>query len=374
MSAPAGTISIPRLVLKGLLLFLLVNFLLPALNPLPALGKITLYNGLFPGRARLPYGEVPDKAYNLSLFSLEAMFASHEISAPKPEGEYRVVLIGDSSVWGFLLRPEDALDEQLNRAGMQIADGRRMHFYNLGYPTMSLAKDLLLLEGALDFEPDLVVWLVTLESMPLDSQLDSPIVQHNLQAMQPLIERYGLPFSPDDPAFVQPSLLDRTLVGQRRALADVLRLQVYGVMWAATGIDQFYPDVYDPPQGDLPADESFHGLQPPTLHAGDLALQILEAGMQMAGDVPVLFVNEPMYISQGENSHIRYNFFYPRWAYDQYRTLLQQECQANGWSCLDLWDLVPPAEFTNSAIHLTPVGEEMLAGQLQEWLKTQIED
>jgi hypothetical protein len=238
---------------------------------------------------------------------------------------------------------------------------------------MSLAKDLLLLDRALAYQPDLIIWLVTLESMPLEKQLESPIVQHNPQAMQPLIESYALPFSPEDANFVRPSLLDRTLLGQRRALADLLRLQFYGVLWAATGIDQFYTGSYDPPQEDFSADQSFHSLQPPTLHPSDLALDVLAAGAQMAGSVPIFFVNEPMYISRGENSDIRYNFFYPRWAYDQYRELLQQMCQSNGWTCLDVWDLVPPAEYTNSAIHLTPAGEEMLADRLSDWLKTEIE-
>ena len=61
---------------------------------MPALGRISLTTRCFPGRVRLPYGEDPQADYNLSLFNLEAMFASHEVSArPKPD-EFRVVLIG----------------------------------------------------------------------------------------------------------------------------------------------------------------------------------------------------------------------------------------------------------------------------------------
>ncbi|HEX9091255.1 MAG TPA: hypothetical protein VF831_07185, partial [Anaerolineales bacterium] len=46
-----------RVILKGLLLFLLLNFLFIPLNPLPALGRVSAYNLIFPGRLRLPYGE-----------------------------------------------------------------------------------------------------------------------------------------------------------------------------------------------------------------------------------------------------------------------------------------------------------------------------
>jgi hypothetical protein len=114
---------------------------------------------------------------------------------------------------------------------------------------------------------------------------------------------------------------------------------------------------------DLPADEVFHDLVSP-LHSEDLAFDILRSGIQMAGDVPVVIVNEPMFISQGENSQIRYNFFYPRWAYDEYRQLISQEAARQGWKYVDLWDTIPASEFTNTAIHLTPYGSSLLAERI----------
>ena len=39
---------------------------------------------------------------------------------------------------------------------------------------------------------------------------------------------------PDDRRFVEPGFLERTIAGQRRALADLIRLQLYGFSWAAT--------------------------------------------------------------------------------------------------------------------------------------------
>ena len=44
---------------------------------------------IFPGRPRLPFGENPDKAYNFSLYSLDAMLASHEINARQPASAAR---------------------------------------------------------------------------------------------------------------------------------------------------------------------------------------------------------------------------------------------------------------------------------------------
>jgi hypothetical protein len=85
---------------------------------------------------------------------------------------------------------------------------------------------------------------------------------------------------------------------------------------------------------------------------------------QLAGNTPLIIVNEPIYISNGKNSDIRYNFFYPRWAYDEYRVLMQQQAQVQGWRYVDLWDAVPSSEFTNSAVHLSPAGSKLLAQKL----------
>ncbi len=74
-------------------------------------------------------------------------------------------------------------------AGWQHSSGKQVRVYNLGYPTMSLTKDLLMLSCALRYQPDLIIWLVTLESFPVSKQLASPIVQHNPVAVRDLIAR-----------------------------------------------------------------------------------------------------------------------------------------------------------------------------------------
>jgi hypothetical protein len=359
--------SLKRVIIKGVILFLVINFLFAPLSPLSIIGQMSAYNIIFPGRVRLPYGENPDQAYNLSLYNLDAMFASHELAArEKPAGEYRVLLMGDSSVWGYLLKPEDTLSADLNAANLKTSDGRSVRIYNLGYPTLSLTKDFLLLSVAMHYQPDLIIWLVTLESFPVAKQLDSPIVQNNSTIMRYLMAKYVINLDPHDPRFVTHNFLESTLVGERRALADILRLQIYGVMWSATGIDQYYPASYEPPQADLPSDATFHDMQPPVLPTEDLSMNILSTARMMSGNVPILFVNEPIYISHGKNSDIRYNFFYPKWAYDQYRQAFAETCQQESWQCLDEWNLIPPNEFTNSAIHMTPLGTKILATQIEQ--------
>ena len=347
-----------NIILKGFLLFIIINLLFALLQP--GIGRLSAYNVIFPGRERLPFGENSAKAYNLSLFDLDAMFASHEISGDeKQANEFRVILIGDSSVWGTLLKPEETLAGQLNSAKIS-ACGKNVRVYNLGYPTISLTKDVLLLSYAMEYQPDLIIWLTTLEAFPLEKQVASPLVANNEESLLRLPSRSGLKVDPNDPAFNQDSFWGSTIIGKQRALADVFRLQIYGVMWAATGIDQVYPTDYSKAQTNLEADQKFHEFEPPVLDKNSLAFNTLETGISIAGDTPVILVNEPMLISAGENSDIRYNFFYPRWAYDQYRSMMSE----NNWDYVDLWDAISANEFTNSAIHLTPLGESQLAEKL----------
>jgi hypothetical protein len=350
-----------RVLIKALLLFLLLNLLLGAWVD-PHFGRISAYNGLFPGRPRFPFGETPREAYNFSLFDLDAMFASHEIAAQRPPAasqpgsEYRVILIGDSSVWGTLLRPEETLAGQLNAFHLAAADGRLIRFYNLGYPTISLTKDLALLDRAMIYQPDLVIWLTTLEAFTRDKQLSVPLLQNNPATAADLLARYKL----DLPgSLVRPSFFERTLIGRRKNLADLLRLQFYGISWAATGVDQAYPTDYPRAQIDQQADPTFHGKS--ELLPADLAFEVLAAGQTAAAKAPILLINEPIMVSTGANSAVRYNFYYPRHVYDQYRAYLSTQVKELGMDYIDAWDLVPQSDFTNSAIHLNPSATARLA-------------
>ena len=363
-----------NVLVKGILLFLIVNFAVALIPVGNNLGRISLYNLLWPGRVRLPFGENPKEAYNLSVYDLNLMFASHEINAgPKPEDEFRIILIGDSATWGTLLQPADTLGGLINADGLTTCDGKTVRAYNLAYPSMSLTKDLMILEKAMAYDPDLIVWPVTLQSFPNKVQIETPLVANNPQLAQPLIDRFGLSLSDYTDQFVKGNFWDLTLVGRRRTVFDALQLQFYGMMWASTGIDQTYPTDYTPAQRDFEAgDDTFMGWVPGSLRLDWLSTDVLNAGTILAGDVPVLVVNEPILVSTGVNSDVRYNFFYPRWAYDQYRLMLAERSVYAGWDYVDLWDFVPEDQFTNSAVHLTPEGSQIYYEALKPTLEGMI--
>jgi hypothetical protein len=362
-----------RVVGKALVLLILLNLIFAALYPMEALGQLSLYSWLLPGRERLPYGENSALSYNLSLYNVPAMMASHIAQRPKTEDEYRVLLIGDSASWGWFLDNDDTLAGQLNALDLRREDGKRVVVYNLAYPVMSLTKDLMFLDAARGYDADLILWPVTLESFPREKQLFAPVVQQNPERVRPLIETYDLGLDTADVRFVDPTFLEKTAVGQRRNLADLIRLQLYGFSWAATGIDQYIPGEITLRRSDFEPDVSWQTFpEPVTFTEEDLAWEVLDAGRALAGETPVLLVNEPMYISSGSNSDLRYNSFYPRWAYDQYRQLLGEKAQQEEWLYLDLWDRIAPQEFTDTPVHLTPQGSRQLAELLaEEILKVQ---
>ncbi len=361
---------IGRVFLKAAILFLLLNLVFAACRPLEAIGELSLYNIAFPGRLRLPYGEIPDEDYNLTLNNLPAMLASHELARPRTPDEYRVLLLGDSAAWGWFLNNPDTLAGQLNARNLRAADGRCIVVYNLGYPVMSLAKDLFLLDAALKrTDADLILWPVTLQSFARGRQLEHPLLHENAAAVRELIAHYDLDLDPADPRFVDRSFLQETIVARRRDVADWLWLQTFGLAWAATGRDQAIPDDIPRLASDLEADESWLDISAPRpLSEDDLAFDVLRAGLARAGDIPVLLINEPAYASKGANSDIRYNSFYPRWAYDQYREALGDRANDEGWRYVDLWNAVPSEEFTDTPVHLTPAGNAIVAGLLADIL------
>jgi len=361
----AGTWRLLRIALKTLLLFIVVNALWLVLQPLPALESVSLYNSLVSGRVRLPYG-LNAEDYNLSPTRLGTLFATHEIARSKAEDEFRVVVLGDSSVWGILLRPQETLTEQLNALNLIAEDGRNMHFYNLAYPMNSVLKDWYIRQKALEYQPDLIVWLVTMESLALDNQLKPPLLLANGETLPALMDSSGLDWDMSAVAFEETDVWDQTLVGQRQQIADWLRLQAYGVVWSSTGIDQIYKD-YTPRSNDYETNIAWHGALPDDATPPPYQFDVLANPLP----VPLILVNEPIYIGDGANSDLHYNAWSPRWAYDRYRSEFGILADQYDWTYWDAWDIIPSSEFTDSPVHLTPAGSSQLARWLSETMQAQ---
>ena len=136
--------------------------------------------------------------------------------------------------------------------------GKNVEVFNLGYPSLSVLKDLMILDKVKVYDPDLIIWFVTLESFPKNDLLNTPLVKNNPLELNRIINKYGLDFP-----LASINLLDYTLIGQRRNLADLMRLQFYGALWAGSGIDQAYPEDYTPAKRDFEEDDSFKNIKKP---------------------------------------------------------------------------------------------------------------
>ena len=344
---------------KALVLFVLINVIYAWIDP--SLGKASTYNSLFPGRVRFPFGGAGDP-YVVTVDDLDVLTASHALSRSKAPGEYRVVLIGDSSIWGEKIAAEESISEQWNSLDTRCND-REIRFYNLGYPHPSVIKDLIILDKAMEYEPDMVIWFVTLNT--LIPRRFSPFLKANSERATGILDDYDIPFSQEDAlAMKQSSFYEKTLVGKRSELARSIKLQVLGLLWLATGQDKRNSVRYPILSTDVEADLRYRNWEPGTNLEKKMLFNALDAGHKIAGSVPILIVNEPIFIAAGQNSDIRYNDIYPRWAFDEYREALAAKAQEMSWNYLDVWDAVPAGDFSDTGLHVSGEGERMLIARL----------
>ncbi len=344
---------------KAILILLIINFGWVFLAKLP-LGDLSLYNLFFDGRYRLPFGKNPKRSYNLSLYNLDAMFSSHEINKKLADVEdLHVVLIGDSSIWGFLQKPDNTLSGLLNKRFLE--DDKKIIFHNLGYPSISILKDLMVIDRTLEYDPDLILWFITLEALPKEKQLEIAIIKNNPGIVNSIIEKYKL----SEIIKFEEKSIDKTLWNQRRNIYDLINLQLFGILWSATGIDQEYSETYNPAQRDFPEPiEKYYTINPSDKLEDFLALEIIKNGIEINKEIDFILINEPILVSEGVNSSVQYNYYYPRWAYDQYRLIIEEFTQKNTIKYYDLWDFIPCSDFTNSAIHLSESAEKILADKI----------
>ena len=345
-----------RVLLKAILLFIALNVIYAVVDP--PLGKLSLYNHMVPGRLRFPYEQEPSHyfvGYNAPVYEdFDAMFGAHIISSRKRRNEFRLILLGDSATWGISVQARETLSEQLNQLQIQTCDGRTVRAYNLGYPMPFLMRDALILDKAMEYEPDMVLWLVTLYTLE-PKKAETYFIHPHAERYQRLVSTYGL----ISPHLAEPvkerTFWDQTLIGERRRLKKLVLTQMLGLLWAGTGIDNHegLQPMTSPPDPDVADHLDYEGWQPeesPRLF-DSLMVDVLLAGFKIAGDVPVVLLNEPIFIAEGMNHHIRYNSFYPRWAYDEYRQWMVAWAERETLPLLDYWTALAPEGFSDQNFH-----------------------
>jgi hypothetical protein len=353
MKINASFASALRILLKTFALFVAANLIYLALSPLPALSQVTVHNTIIPGRMRMQAANsaTGDTGYGRATTNIDLMLATHELaSAEKAADEYRVLLLGDSAAWGYLLADHETLAAQINAQNRAMMDGRRIRAFNMALPGVQTTSDLLFMQRFGPYAPDLVVWLITPEAFRRAAQKDNALVCGHLERIQAILSRYddrvdGCSSAPAD------SLFRRTLVGERRDLAMIVHTQIDGLLWAATGIDH---NVLKPRTlaRTVEAAANWWELPGPTLRDEDLLLNTMDAAKDLTGGA-LLVINEPILILNGPNTDVRYNKEYPRWAFDQGTAMIEARAAALQIPFVNLWDAVPADQFTDHELHYT---------------------
>jgi hypothetical protein len=354
-----------RLFIKTLTLVLVINFSYSAI-PSKAVDGFSLYNTLWLGRDRFPYGNA--KGFTETILSLEALFASHKISSTPEVCEFRVALVGDSATWGTLLHAKNTYSGNINAQANELPDGRQVVAFNLGLPTSSAIKDVVILNHALQYDVDMILWLVTARTFYTGRQ-QHQMVFANWEATKPLVERFSLEnIVGQPPIATRPDFRNQSLFSQRYHLGKLFRLQLFGATWSVLEIDHNLTTEYAPVPNDystdigLPLNAWFDSPQQSSEALFEFGL--IDVMMRLAADRPVVLINQPIFIATGENSHLHYNSHYPRWVYDRYRVELSELVRTNGWDYADLWDAAPQDVFTDSPVHLNAEGSAQISDQL----------
>jgi hypothetical protein len=317
-----------RLLLKALILFVIFSTLLslyPDMN-------YDWFRVFMPKLEKFPYyvvyhNDSANHGFDLqNVFDIKSLLDSHVISAEiKPENQYRIIFIGDSTTYFGNIYP----------IVNQITCGsKNLRAYNLGYPGVSATKDFMILQEAMKYSPDLVVWSVTY-SIEDNNQ---GFIQANPGQYKQLTNNYHLPVTGSTSA-----LNWKTAFFQ----SDKLRLETYllmnySILAAATG-DQskiiqtaLRDDVDSTQQAVVIAG-----------HGGDAFLPIIQAFKKISRGVPILLINEP-----------RPNVITTLSQYLQFGKRISSLTSINHIPFLDIGNLVPDKDFVDR-VHRNKEGERL---------------
>jgi len=344
-----------RLILKTIIFFLIINIFYGCINP--PVGKFVLFNNkILPGYKRLPVIWNYERHSNGSIYferyfidDLDLLFAGDIVSSQEKHGdEYRVMIFGDSSVWGTALFSNETLAGLINSKKLKTCDGKQVTAFNLGYPNNSALKDLVIMDRAQQYQPDLSVWLFSMLALAQDSQV-SPFIDANPNYARNLIGTYNLDFDINKIAIQEDTFFDRTLIGRRQKLNLLVQYYASTIITAAVKTDdpRVTTDREEIESSNPRKTNDFVGILPPADLHHYLVFDTLRVANQITNG-KILFVNEPIYISPDAND-IAYNSLFPVWAYDQYRQILRELADERNYQFLDEWDIAMISNFQQAS-------------------------
>jgi hypothetical protein len=357
-----------RVIGKALVLFVFFDVLQAAAHLDRRLESLSLYRRMVPPMARL---DIMRDYPTPVMWRLEPLLDAHEIGRPKPAGEYRVAVLGDSGSFDLFSPARDAIPGQMTRLGAK-AGGRTLRAYNLSYQTPNPLKDLVVLEHALGRSPDAIVWFVTLYDLAKDEPPPFRpevhlVLRVNGDDLQGLARRFAISTWETRELFGRPDRWWRhSIVFRGDRYRDFALLLARGALDAMTSGDPSdtwrarRPWIGSAP---LPEEPLFGELGPEDPPMPNARWKAIEGGKALADErrVPLLLVNDPIFRAAGPRSDREYNSYYGRAIYDRYRAALARYCAERGIALLDLWDFLEPPEFGDTPQHYLPGANARIA-------------
>jgi len=315
-----------RVLLKALIFFFVFYVLLISF-PGPS---YFLFKQLMPKFDKFPvnvvyYSNSTKHGFNvLNVFDINSLLYSHAISSgAKPKNQYRIIFIGDSTVYF------GKIYSMLN--GYKCG-GKFLRAYNLGYPGVAATKDLMILQEAMKYSPNLIVWSVTFSIV----EDNVAFLRANPDRFLQLANTYNLSKASYNSFLKRKPVFNQS--GNMRL--DTYLILYYSILRPATG-DQNYII-----QTAL-NDEAGPTEQVVAPGREDHLLSILRAFKEMTEGIPVLLINEP-------RPSVIVNL-------DQYKQFRKDILPLSGKEridFLDLWNLVPDRDFIDH-VHRNDEGETL---------------
>jgi hypothetical protein len=329
---------------------------------------------LFENGRRLHPLPVPD------VFWLEPALRQHELCwwGRAHPAQPRAVLIGSSAVYGLPLPVDDTVSERLNAHLARV--GVPGHVFNLGWVGAYQLRDAVILDAALAYEPDLIIYAVTLADF---NQLDSsfPTLREFFLSNHARVVALA---ASQPPGLEEPlARLAASDTGAGYFALGVLRLRESGALVRdavrahadslARHLDPTYPLPSTSTAGRQPHYDCAETLRSAARLYGNWQswniLAYLEQ-VRAAHALPILIVNWPIAHEPVESC---YNVRHSTASVEEFNRWLPAEAAARGLGYVDLHDLLPPELFVDS-LHVTAEGHHRIAEQLAPVVETMLRD
>ena len=349
----------PRRVAAGVC----VALLLTAASAAPAAG--TAGRGCLP-----PLFDGGQRLHGLGKVEMQwlpPLLRQHELCWRDVPGEVRVVLLGNSAVYGFPLPVEASLGARLN--ARFAAAGTAAHLFNLGWVYTYLLKDALILQRALAYHPDVIVYAVTLADMV---HLAPPPVEPLLAFMRANADTVAAMAAAPPPGLEEPLGLVGDWLAARSAWETVdtwrqrLASTVRGALRARAGA---LATALGAPAATRPATRRRAAYDCDAVTQRDALFyrqwqswNLLEAlaALRADGGPAVLVVNWPIAHEPRGACH---NARYTAARVAEYRDWLRAATARLDLPYLDLGDLLTAEDFLDS-LHVSPAGPQRIADRV----------